>query len=150
MKREDMRSKLSEGVAWLKQFEERARKLQNQNLADIAAASRGRMMQLMDHPDIERIADDGNENMDGTRIDQSANPGGAVPFDPKAGAPINRDPASVGGPDRGKPDTHVPGEPRFEQPNENFRQPDAVDLNRDGTLRQAPNSLGTQPDVRKE
>jgi hypothetical protein len=39
----------------LKGVEERARKLKNQNLADIAASAHGRVKQLIDHPDTELV-----------------------------------------------------------------------------------------------
>lgn len=157
----------------LKELEARARKLQNQNLADIAASAHGRVRQLMDHPDTELVGSDTKDRprpVDNTTYIDHA-PGGvreAMPFDPKAGAPDYKAtfppqgvhtvygtpdgaaPGSeIGGPDRGKDGVHVPGEPRFDQPNKNFQQPNAVDLNPDGTLRQAPNSVGAQPDVRE-
>lgn len=65
----------------LKAFEERARKLVNQNLADIAASAHGKIKQLIDHPDTHLVAD--------THKDQTANPN--QPFDPKA--PATRDEA---------------------------------------------------------
>jgi hypothetical protein len=41
----------------LKGLEERARKLKNQNLADIAASAHGRVKQLCDHPDLALVDD---------------------------------------------------------------------------------------------
>lgn len=42
----------------LKELEDRARKLKNQNLADIAASAHGRVKQLLDHPDTDLVADE--------------------------------------------------------------------------------------------
>lgn len=92
----DLKSSLQHIFDELKALEERARKLKNQNLADIALSAHSRIKQLSDHPDLELVSD---------KKDQQA----------------NRD----------------------------FRRPDDVDLNRDGTLQRAPNSFGTAPDVRK-
>lgn len=142
----DLRNRLADIAQHLEELEASARKLRNQNFADIVASAKGRVKQLSDHPDLELV----NKEAGGEKL----------PFNPKAGADTyNPDPngidgltkpgSEVGGPDRGKPDTYVPGAPRFDQPNANFSQPNAVDLNADGTVRQAPNSIGAQPDVRK-
>lgn len=160
MTRNEIRNGLQNTLDSLKELEARARKLQNQNLADVAKSAWGRVEQLLGHADVELMGNDApNEPRTAdtaTYTDQA--PGGVrqtapLPFDPKAGAPIggNGDaPGSqVGGPDRGKENVHVPGEPRFDQENRDFTQPNAVDLNSDGTMRQAPNSLGAQPDVRE-
>lgn len=159
MTHDEIRKGLQNTLDSLKELEARARKLQNQNLADIVTSARGRVQQLTEHADLELVGTDAPDKPrvpdSTTHIDQA--PGGvrqAVPFDPKAGAPSfppSKDaPGSeIGGPDRGKEDVHVPGEPRFDRPNQNFRQPNAVDLNADGTIRQAPNSVGARPDVRE-
>lgn len=160
--RDAFKKRVHEGVDWLKQIEDRARNFANQNLADIAAAARGRLQQLRDHPDLDLLHDDKMrdrvERLDDRVEYKDPHPSTAMPangasrqplpFDPKAG--MNATPGSeIGGPDRGKPDTHVPGEYRFDSPNKNFQQPNAVDLNNDGTLRQAPNSVGAKSDVRE-
>lgn len=138
----ELKTELQRTFDNLKALEERARKLVNQNLADIAASAHGKIKQLIDHPDTELVAD--------THKDQSVNPDGTpnAGFANDAKRPF-RSGTEIGGPDRGKPDVHVPGEPRFDPQNQNFRQPNAVDLNPDGTLRQAPNDFGARPDVRK-
>ena len=59
----------------LKALEVRARKLQNQNLADIAASAHGKVKQLIDHPDTHLVAD--------TNKDQSVNPDGSPRDDQK-------------------------------------------------------------------
>lgn len=131
MTREELQNGLRDVSEKLAEIATAAAKLENKNFADIVAGAKGRIQQLADHPDLELV----HAEMSG---------GEPLPFDPKAGA-------NVGGPDRGKKNTYVPGEPRFDPPNQNqnFQKPNAVDLNADGTLGQAPNSKGTQPDVRE-
>jgi hypothetical protein len=51
----DLKNSLQRVFNELKGLEERARKLQNQNLADIATSARGRIKQLCDHPDLELV-----------------------------------------------------------------------------------------------
>jgi len=63
----DLKNNLQHVIDELKGLEERARKLKNQNLADIAASAHNRVKQLSDHPDLE-LADE--------RKDQEANPDG--------------------------------------------------------------------------
>lgn len=136
----NLKNDLSELLRKLEGVEAQARKLRNQNCADVAKSAAAKIRQLSDHPDLHLVQDEM-----GGRKDQTLNPDGS----PRANfrdAPFPG--AEIGGPDRGKPDTHVPGEPQFDRPNENFQQPNAVDLNADGTLKQAPNSLG-QSDVRE-
>lgn len=151
MTKNDLKSGLSNTQARLAELETAARKLQNQNYADIAARAKSCIQQLLDHPDAELVHEkmDGNESVQ-TVYDENGKPVDSVrkpPFDPNAGRTDGND---VGGPNRGKPDTFVPGAPQFENggSNANFRNPNAVDLNSDGTLQVAPNSKGAQPDVR--
>lgn len=40
-------------------FEDAARKLQNKNLADVAASAKGKIQQLSEHPDLELVSKDG-------------------------------------------------------------------------------------------
>jgi hypothetical protein len=51
----DLKNKLQNVFNELKGLEDRARKLKNQNLADIAASAHGRVKQLCDHPDLELV-----------------------------------------------------------------------------------------------
>lgn len=133
----DLKSRLGDFEKALEELEASARKLRNQNFADIVKSAKARVQQLQDHPDLHLA----QKEMSGPEQ-----------FPPVGGEPMPfREPfpgSEIGGPDRGKPDTHVPGEPQFDRPNQNFQQPDAVDLNADGTLKQAPNSFG-QSDVRE-
>jgi len=88
----EIRTHLQGVFDYLKALEIRARKLKNQNLADIAASAHGRVKQLVDHADTDLVAD--------THKDQSVNPDGSprtdrpLPFDPKAGtyntAPVSQ------------------------------------------------------------
>lgn len=51
------------------------------------------------------------------------------------GAPV-KDPSKL------DPDANHPGDPKFQKPNADFKDPNAVNLNDDGTLKQAPNAFG--------
>jgi len=51
----ELKNKLQSFFGELKGLEDRARKLKNQNLADIAASAHGRVKQLCDHPDLELV-----------------------------------------------------------------------------------------------
>jgi hypothetical protein len=53
----------------LKGIEDRARKLKNQNLADIAASAHGKVKQLVDHPDAELVAEGKAEAAPTTQAD---------------------------------------------------------------------------------
>lgn len=167
----------------LKALEERARKLANQNLADIAASAHGKIKQLIEHPDTHLMADthkDQQLNPDGTpRTDR---PWGTLSQDgtPITGREIHSRERGInanwvalsqaerdqyderaraetqardknrtqGGNTDDKNRTFRPGDPQFDPRNSDFRDPNNVELNRDGTLRQAPNTFGTKPDVR--
>jgi len=87
MDKKELKTELQGFFDKLKALEERARKLKNQNLADIAASAHGKVKQLIDHPDTELMAD--------TRKDPALKPDGTLrtdrPFDPKT--PVNRDEA---------------------------------------------------------
>ena len=156
----DLKNSIQHVLGELKGLETRARKLKNQNLADIVTSARARVEQLSGHPDLDLVDE---------KKDQTAHPDGTpVAFDPKAPttreeaidrmrAEHNADPETAAraswphlfdgtAPDDRK--TFHPGEPQFEQQNPNFRNPADVDLNKDGTLQRAPNSLGTAHDVR--
>jgi hypothetical protein len=71
----DLKNKLQGFFNELKGLEERARKLKNQNLADIATSARGKVQQLSEHPDLALVDE---------KKDQTA-PGGD-PNAPKTGA----------------------------------------------------------------
>ena len=65
----NLKSNLDRVFNELKGLEERARKLKNQNLADVVASARGRVRQISEHPDLELLDEKKDE------------PAGA--FDPK-------------------------------------------------------------------
>ncbi len=48
----DTKSNLQRALDGLKDVEERARKLKNQNLADVAKSAHGKISQLSEHPDL--------------------------------------------------------------------------------------------------
>src|ERR1700730_8452673 len=51
----DLKNSLQNVMNNLKGLEERARKLKNQNLADVAASAHGKVKQLGDHPDLDLV-----------------------------------------------------------------------------------------------
>lgn len=51
----ELKSNLEHVRSELKALEERARKLKNQNLADVAASAHGKVLQLSEHPDLELV-----------------------------------------------------------------------------------------------
>ena len=51
----DLKSGLQKVFNELKGLEERARKLKNQNLADVATSARAKVQQLSEHPDLELV-----------------------------------------------------------------------------------------------
>lgn len=57
----DLRDELANVHEMLDEIFNRASKLQNKNLADIAASARGRVQQLRDHPDTDLIVDEKHE-----------------------------------------------------------------------------------------
>lgn len=73
MTKDDLKNGLANVHDRLGELETRARKLQNQNFADIVAGAKGRVQQLMEHPDLENVADDVQQE--------------GTPFDPTAGKP---------------------------------------------------------------
>lgn len=62
---------LAATVQKLEELEAAARKLQNQNLADVAMPAKGRVQQLVNHPDLHLIG--------------AEEKGEPLPFDPNAG-----------------------------------------------------------------
>lgn len=156
---DDVRKNIANTVAGLEELENRARRLTNQNLADVVKSASGRLRQLADHPDLHMVADKPADDVPATtaeavqrmRVAGEKDPEGAakakwpqlfgqpLPFNPNAG-------------DTQKSDTFKPGDPKFNPANPDFKNPDNVNLNPDGTApaRQAPNSIGAQPDVRPQ
>jgi hypothetical protein len=57
MDKSDLKNGLQQFFEKLKGMEERARKLKNQNLADIVTSARGKVQQLSEHPDLELLDD---------------------------------------------------------------------------------------------
>lgn len=78
----------------LKALEERARKLKNQNLADIAASAHGRFKQLCDHPDLGLVDEKKDEPQAELPFDDQTVIGGKPGFGP--GAPQAGDMQSAG------------------------------------------------------
>lgn len=72
----DLKNNIKNVLQQLRGVEERARKLKNQNLADIVTSACARVEQLSEHPDLELVDE---------KKDQMAHPGGTLAaFDPKA------------------------------------------------------------------
>jgi len=135
----ELKTNLERVFGELKGLETRARTLKNQNLADIAASAHGKIKQLCDHPDLELVDE---------RKDQ------AHPGNPLYVAPATKDEAIArmradndadpeGAARRNWPHLFASNAPPIFKPDRGN-----VDLNRDGTLRQAPNSTGAAQDVR--
>lgn len=157
MRKDELRDFLKNAATHFAALEGKARSLANQNFADIAARAKSCAQQLADHPDFERVTEDGEPakyDPGVTQLDQTVFPDGTPVSPAPLGGPAAQPPgfmepgpfpgSEIGGPDRGKEGTHVPGEPRFEPNanNPNFQQPNAVDLNASGTLQHAPNAAG--------
>jgi hypothetical protein len=64
----DLKNNLQNVFNNLKGVEDRARKLKNQNLADVATAARAKVQQLSEHPDLELV----DEKKDQTAGDPNA------------------------------------------------------------------------------
>jgi hypothetical protein len=75
----DLKNAIQHMVDVLKGLEERARKLQNQNLADVAAAAHGRVAQLTEHADLHLVDE---------QKDQQAKPDGTPKDQPSASGPF--------------------------------------------------------------
>lgn len=73
---DDLKEQLKGFAARLEELESHARKLTNQNFADIVASAKGRVLQLTQHPDVEAV----HAQMSGGEGTQQPN------FDPTAGA----------------------------------------------------------------
>jgi hypothetical protein len=83
----DLRNNLQNVFNELKGLEERARKLKNQNLADVAASAHNRVKQLCDHPDLELVDEkkdqaaapaNKDEAIERMRVDGDADPEGTA------------------------------------------------------------------------
>lgn len=72
MTKDDLKNGIADMHAKLAGLEGAARKLQNQNLADVVKSAMGKLQQLGDHPDLERVADEDVREEE-------------LPFDPSAG-----------------------------------------------------------------
>lgn len=159
----DLRSNLQRVFNELKGVEERARGLKNQNLADIATSARAKVQQLSEHADLDLVDDRKDQAHPGnpvyvapaTKEEAIARMRADGDADPESTARMNwphlfdAPPFPGAAPaDDDDQKTFHPGDPKFSQQNPNFRDPGNVELNKDGTLQRAPNSLGTAPDVR--
>lgn len=125
----------------LSDLEVSARKLPNQHLADLIKASHGRLVSAAGHPDMDLLAlqieRDHRDGMpDGRELPPAKEP-------PPANQGAFPDQKPFPGGD-GK--TFHPGDPKFDQANRNpnFQDPNNVDLNADGTLKNAPNAFSRE------
>lgn len=99
----DLRNRLQNFLDELRGMEERARKLKNQNLADVIAAAHGRAKQIGDHADLDLIEDQKDqrpapttkdEAIEQIRLDGDADPEGTAQrnwphlFEPQRSAPF--------------------------------------------------------------
>lgn len=55
MTRDDLKNDLQPVIGKLEELEARARKLQNQNLADVIAGAHGKIKQFCEHPDTHLV-----------------------------------------------------------------------------------------------
>jgi hypothetical protein len=126
----------------LARLEEKARKLPNHNIADIIKAAHSRVVQASQHPDTDMLAAQ-IERDERDHKEAPARNDGQKPFvfaegHTDANQPAVQQPANA---------LH-PGDTAFDFQNANpdFENPENVDLNKDGTLKTAPNVLGTSDD----
>lgn len=142
MTKDELKSGIADMHGKLADLEAEARKLQNQNLADIVASAKNKLQQLGDHPDLEHVAS--AEQHEELPMFTSPTLGTEFPAQP----PFVTGVAQPTGDDEKK--TFHPGDPQFtERANVDFRDPHNVDLNKDGTLQVAPNAKGAS-DVRDQ
>jgi hypothetical protein len=80
----DLKSNLQGILDELKKVEERARKLENQNLADIVSSAHGKIKQLCDHPDLE-LADEKKDAVDSEARDEDDEAVNRAPPPPSRG-----------------------------------------------------------------
>jgi hypothetical protein len=153
----DLRKALSHNIEKLGELETAARKLLNQNFADLIAKARGALMQANEHPDLDRVhehlenPDQGEQERTTHNQDRFAFDKPFPGIDPGTTAQSEEFSRRLVHADANNPDLKYPGDPEFvDKANTGFQPPDAVALNTDGTLRQAPQSIGAHPDVRKE
>lgn len=71
----DLKRELSSLTDRLDELEAAARKLRNQNYADVVKSAKGRVQQLADHPDLHLVQKEMNSNSE------------ELPFNPHAGMP---------------------------------------------------------------
>lgn len=57
MTKDDLKNSLTDMHTHLAGLEAEARKLQNQNLADVVKSAMGKVQQLSEHPDLERVTE---------------------------------------------------------------------------------------------
>lgn len=87
---DDLKNKLNDILEHLEELEAAARKLVNQNFADIVKSAKGRVQQLTEHPDLEAVHKEGSG-------------GEEMPFDPNAGTAVNPNPDAYAGDSGQKP-----------------------------------------------
>lgn len=153
MNTEHLKHGIAHVAGQLQELAARARELENQNLADIIDRARAKLEQAAEHPNIDRLSDllngappalsDGKPLVNGSHahtLQPEYSDPNAVPWAPAPDASTAQQPADA---------PKHPGDPQFAPENNNldFKQPNDVDLNDDGTLREAPNSFA-QPDNR--
>lgn len=79
----DLKNELEQLFDKLKGLEERARKLKNQNLADIATSARAKVQQLSEHADLA-LVDDRKDQTASDEASQQGDVGALQPGDPNA------------------------------------------------------------------
>ena len=155
-------------------LEGRARKLRNQHLADLIGHTVGRLSDAMKHPDMDNVdrVHEGKEELEpasaplnsgGNLQFAAGDPGVALQAEEKARREafardaVNRDRVTGqplltpfgGNPvSSSDPDAHHPGDPEFVAAGKGAMEqnPNDVNLNADGTLKQAPGVKGTSDD----
>ena len=120
------KSDLQTAIDSLEGLAAKADKLDNKHLRDVINDGQGRLIDAMRQGDIDKLEDEPAT----TAQREFPEPAPEAHFVPSEGA-------------------MVPGDPAFAPSNPGFAHPDNVELNPDGTLRQAPNVAG-KSDVRKE
>lgn len=159
------KDKLAEVRDHLASLEEKARQLQNKNLADVLRLALNRIEQAAQHPDIDAAEDPDKANQKPDpyaaqreqrephaqgQPDPNAQ-GQTQPSDPNAPFPGTAPPPPATTDEDKKEGVWHPGDAEFdpENTNQDFRDPNNTDLNKDGTLRTAPNTKGVS-DIRKD
>lgn len=161
------KEKLGDLIAAMRECaDEAGAKLENKNLSDIILLGVARLEQAAAHVDIDRMdANEDQRNMPfpgaggtsgelqsgGNALFAAGDPGVSLANEEaqRRAALEAQGVVALPKPFPGAvldPDAKHPGDPSFRNPNKDFKSPEVVNLNDDGTLKQAPNTLGTSDD----